>query len=226
MDAKIELENLKSTWATVEAKLDRNWKLNLKVIREGNLEKVRDKMKNLLRVKVITFTFYLIGGLCFAGFGIQHAAQWYMALTGGVFTLWAVLVCFTSVKEIELIMKLDYTAPVIELQRQLVTLRTTIIRYFRVGVWVFPLYMGWVIMAFQVFFGVDIIAVADQTWLYSQLGFTIVFMFPLALWMHSKLIPENADKKWMQRLLQGNGSQVAGAQAFLGEIREFEEEEQ
>ena len=37
-----------------------------------------------------------------------------------------------------------------------------------------------------------------------------------------KLAPKNADKKWMDRLLRSNGSQITDAIAFLKEIEDFE----
>jgi flavoprotein len=43
--------------------------------------------------------------------------------------------------------------------------------------------------------------------------------------MHRKLNPKNADKKWLNWLLQGSGSQVNEALEFLKEIDEFVEEE-
>lgn len=47
----------------------------------------------------------------------------------------------------------------------------------------------------------------------------------LALFIHHQLSSKNMDKKWLNWLLQGNGSQIGEALGFLKEIEEFEKEE-
>ena len=67
--------------------------------------------------------------------------------------------------------------------------------------------------------------IGDQSWIVGNLIFSVVAFGPAALWAHRKLSPKNAETKWMNSLLRGNGSQVTSAMAFINEIEEFEKED-
>lgn len=219
----ITLEDLKNTWAELDQKLDRNWKLNLELIRRTNLDKARKKIRSLIWVNALTLTFYLVATVLFVSFTIANLASIPLMVTGIVFGLWTLLICIAAVHEFELISKLDYSAPIPELQKKLSKIKLVIIRYLRLGVWIFPLYFGFIILFFKLLFGIDIVTHGDQNWIIGNLIFSVVVFVPLALWAHKKLSPVNAEKKWMNKLLRGNGSQITDALVLLDEIEEFEE---
>ncbi|MEQ9440391.1 MAG: hypothetical protein RIG62_15155 [Cyclobacteriaceae bacterium] len=222
----IELENLRTIWTGIDQKLDRNWKLNLKVIRQTNLNQVRRKMTQLIWVKGFTLAFYLLFTLLFAGFAVANWPIPHLVATGALFALWTLAVSVASIHELALVRSLDYAEPVTVLQKKLGQLRLTIISYLRLGVWVLPLNFGFIILFFKVLWGVDIVAVGDPAWMIGNIIFSIVVFVPLSLWLHRKLSPENAYKPWMNRVLGGNGSQITGALAFLKEIEKFERGEE
>jgi hypothetical protein len=114
--------------------------------------------------------------------------------------------------------------PVLQLQKRLMRIKTAIIKNLQIGVWMFPFYMAFVVWISELFFGIDFIAITDT----SALSWNFILsglLIPVVWWMHRKLNPKNADKKWLNWLLQGSGSQVNEALEFLKEIDEFVEEE-
>ncbi|MTI20987.1 hypothetical protein E1176_08130 [Fulvivirga sp. RKSG066] len=219
----MELEEIKSIWQSYEKKLDRNYQLNLELLRRTNLDKAKSKIRKLTWMTGITLAFYVMVTFFFVVFAIGNSSSIPIAASSGLLALWTLLISIAAVHELELISRLDYGAPVAELQKRLSHLKLVIIRYMRLAVWIFPLYMVFVVMFFKVIFGVDIVAVADTSWLLWQLP--VMFLFALgALWAHKKLSPKNAEKPWMNKLLSGNGSQITEALIFLKEIDEFERE--
>lgn len=218
----MELDNLQEIWQGLNQKLDRNWNLNLDIIRESKLDKVRHKMQQLVCIKALALAFYGGFGFFCVSFAATHWGTPHFVVTGIILGIWAFAITATAIHELTLILRLDYNAPVTALQKQLIALRLTIINYLRLAVWIFPLYFCFVILFFYLPFGVDIVAVGSKAWLISNGILSLVVFLPLTIWMHRKLRPENADKKWMQRLLKGNGSQVAEALHFLQEIERFE----
>ncbi len=121
-----------------------------------------------------------------------------------------------------MIIQVNYADSLPILQKRLIRARLAIIKYIRLGVWVFPLNFGFIILFFHFLFGVDIVAVGDRTWIIGNIIFNTIVFVPLAIWAHLKLSPKNADKKWMNRQFRGNGSQITDAIKFLDEIEDFE----
>jgi len=55
-------------------------------------------------------------------------------------------------------------------------------------------------------------------------GIVTILLEIISLLLLRALRPKNINKKWLNWLLQGSGSQVEEALGFLGQIREFEKE--
>ena len=218
----MELDNLKELWAGIDQKLDRNWQLNLEIIRRTNLDKARNKMRSLTWIISITLAFYILVTLFFVRFTVANWGNLQFMATGIVLGGWSVWICFASIRELNAISKIDYAAPITVLQKQLIDLKLMIIRTLRIVGWIFPFSFAFMILFFKVLFNVDIVAKAPMDWVIWNLIIYLVLFVPLSLWIHTKLHPRNANKKWMHKLLQGNGSQINDAVDFLKEIEDFE----
>jgi hypothetical protein len=83
---------------------------------------------------------------------------------------------------------------------------------------ILPFHMAFVVVINEILFNVDLIKVADPLWMIAQ---TLVLILP-TIWIYRNLSPKNAHKKWVNWLLQGNGSQINEAQNFINEIEKFE----
>lgn len=220
----MELEQLKTLWQGLDEKLDRNWKLNLELIKQSNLDKARKKMNSLIWLKGLEISFY---GAFTAVFVYMTVVNWPslgLAGTGIVFAIWTLSICIGAVHELVMITEIDYAEPVATLQKKLIRIRLAIIKYLRLAVWILPFYFGFVILFFKVLWNVDIVAVGDPDWIKWNLVIAVVLFLPLAIWMHIKLNPKNANKKWMHSLLRGMGSQINDALHLLDEVENFEKD--
>ncbi|MDX1630171.1 MAG: hypothetical protein R3345_15785 [Fulvivirga sp.] len=218
-----QIDEIKQLWSTYEEKLDRNYKLNLELLRRTNLDKAKSKIRNYTWITGITLAFYALVTLVLILFTIGNHESLPIALSSGILAAWTLLISIASVHELELISQIDYSLPITKLQKKLSHLKLVGIRYLRLLVWIFPLYMVFVVLFFKVIFGIDIVAVAETSWLLWQVPMMVLFTVG-ALWAYNKLSPKNAEKPWMNKLLKGNGSQIADALVFLKEIEKFEEE--
>ncbi len=219
-----ELEGIRELWLGFDQKLERNWKLNMELLKRGNLDKARSKMINLIWVKAIALAFYTSAMFFFLYFAISNWAVMHMAGAGFLLATWALSIIVASIHELDLISKIDFSEPVTASQKKLHQLRLTSIKYIRLGVWIAPLYFTFIILMFKLLWNIDIVAVGDSSWIQANIAFSILLV-PAAIWAHRKLRAKNAEKKWMNRLLAGNGSQINGALSFIAEIKEFEKEE-
>ena len=158
-------------------------------------------------------------------FSATYWGNWTLVVSGGILAVWSFIATASAIYQLQLIINLDYSKPVVQLQRKLMKLKTSIIKNLRLAGWVLPFYMAFVVVGFQVLFGVDIIREMESQVLIWN-GIVSVLLVFVSLWIHEKLSPKNADKDWLNWLIRGSGSQVNEALEFLKEIDEFEEEEE
>ena len=219
----MDISNVQQTWNRLEQDLEKINRLNLERLREVNLDRAQSKLKSLVWQQVITIAFYVLAGSYFLHFSVTHWENWHYLASGGILSAWSFIASASSVYQLQLILTIDYSMPVLQLQKQLMKIKTAIIKNLRIGVWMLPFYLAFVVWISNVLLGIDFIEVADE----SALAWNVilsVFLIPLAWWMHRKLNPKNTDKQWLNWLLQGSGSQVNEALVFLRKIDEFEKE--
>ena len=217
-----DLNNIQQLWSIHEKKLLQQWNINVDLLRKINIDKIERKMNRFIRIKVITLGFYILVAFLFIGFVGSSWPDPYLVISGFLLSLWAFSICYTSMQELKMSLAIDYADTVPGLQKHLLKLRSNIINFLRIVVWVLPLHLAFVIVFFDLVFGIHIVQVGNQTWLITQLLISVIVMIPLAIWLHKKLVPENADKKWMYNLLRGNGSQIIDSIQILEEIRNAE----
>ncbi|MGB3181747.1 MAG: hypothetical protein WBB45_10180 [Cyclobacteriaceae bacterium] len=218
-----DLNQLQQLWQDHESQLNRQWQLNRELLRGVHMNKMEKKLTGLIRIKAISLVLYALTVIFLMSFTASHLATPHLALAGSILAAWALIVCMASVHELRLLLTVDYTQPVRVLQKHLLGIRTAIIRYLRIGVWALPLNLAFVVVMFQLFFGVDIIRYGSDAWIMVQLLISLFIMVPLAVWLHRKLAPENADKHWMYRLLRGNGAQITDSLTLLEEVASLED---
>lgn len=198
-------------WSRHEQQLRKQVRINSDLLRKINMDKIEKKMRSLVRIKAIALSFYLLVGFLLIGYVVARWPEPVFVISGAILAVLAFTIVYTSAKELKLMLTIDYSATISQLQKQLLILRSTVIKYLRKLIWIFPLYMAFVVLFFDLIFGINIIQYGNKIWLLVQFCISIFIMIPLVVWMHKKLIPENAEKKWMRWILKGNGSQITEA---------------
>lgn len=216
--------DLQQAWARHERKLDQNRKLNLKLLRKVNLKNTRSKLKQLVWQNALTAIFYIFAALYFIKFTNDHWPVLHFLLSGMALAGWSGTIAYGAIKQLRLILMIDYSGPVTELQKKLSNIKIVIIKNLRLAGWALPFHIAFMVVAFEILFGIDIIRNSDSDWLMWN-GILALGFIGVAIFIHRKLSPANVDKKWINRLIQGSGSQVGEALEFLKEIEKFEKEE-
>jgi hypothetical protein len=213
-----ELDNLKKLWQEQEQKLEQSMALNLSLLKETKLDKAQNQLVSLIWMSSLTAAFYIAALWYFVFFAFHNLDNWHFVLAGGILTVWSGAIALGSILQLKSILTLDYAKPVAELQKQLQEIKFTIIRFLRLALMIIPFYLVFLEVIFQVMFNVDFVALMDPLWVILQ----PVVLLPIVIWLYIKLSPKNAEKKWMNWLLQGNGSQIKSAQNFIQEINQLQ----
>lgn len=216
----IDIQNL---WKQSEALLEENRKLNLTLLKEIRLDKAKSSLKRLFFLPISTLLFYNVVGFYAIYFAITNAEHWYFAFSGTIvafFSFW--LVC-TSINQLKLILSIDYTDAVVNIQKKLATLKVAIVQNLRVVAWLLPFgpFVGLFIC--KALFNIDVMTLLNFNMLIS-FGISTILLEIISLMLLNALQTKRINTKWLNFLLQGSGSQVNEALHYLKTIEDFQTE--
>ncbi|MEK6481119.1 hypothetical protein WJR50_26490 [Catalinimonas sp. 4WD22] len=219
----MELDEIKSIWSAYDKKLEQSWKLNLSLLRRTNLDKVKSKLRNLVFLHAFTLAFSILQIILLMYFVAVHADELHFLAAGTTLLVWSFMIAYSAADQLSKINEMDYSAPVMEIQKKLISIKLSIIKYLRLSILIIPLYIAHILFWFELLFDVDMYLVANQQWWVGQIIFTLVVMVPLTIWLYKKLSPKNVNKSWMKKLISGSGGkQIGEAFTLLDEIQRFE----
>ena len=127
MEARMELDELKHAWKTLDRRLEQQNALGLQLLRDGRLERARSGLRPLVWGQAIQMLIGGAGALLFAPIWIAYRHEPAVLLAGLVMHAYCLgLIAFGIVMQAK-IARIDYAAPVLAIQRQLLDLRRTYI---------------------------------------------------------------------------------------------------
>ncbi|HET7924339.1 MAG TPA: hypothetical protein VFL30_05535 [Rhodanobacteraceae bacterium] len=219
----MELDEMKNAWLALDRRLERQEALNLKSFREGRLDRLRASLRPMLIGRIVQIVFGALLAMTFAPFWIEHLATPHLAVIGASLHAYALMLIVGGARDIYLIRRIDYAAPVVEIQLRLAELRAWLLESAPVfGVAGCFIWVPFVLWAFMVLFGADIYAHAPEV-VYWLLASSAVCLIPMLLVL--RWVRRPGRSKWaalLERSIVPKG--VYKAQRFLDEITAFARE--
>jgi len=225
MESTMELDDFKQAWQTLDRRLERQNEINLRLYTEGKLEKARAGLRPLFWGQIAQLLFgllVLVAAVAFWTLPVPRESP--LLLTAGVVMhAYGVVVIVVSGITLGMAQNLDYTAPVVAIQKQLLRLRRAYIISGMVAglpwwlLWMLPLLMlaGW---------SGDAGAMA---WLQSFLpiGIGIGVAGLLGTWWFHRWSQHPSRPRLAKAMEDGlSGSSLRRAQRLLDELAQFERE--
>ncbi len=220
----MELDDFKLAWQTLDRRLERHNALNLQLLRDSRLERLRRGLRPLKWGQAVQILIGIAGALLFAPFWIAHRHEPALLASGLVMHLYCLaLIIFGAVIEGQ-IARINYAAPVLEIQCRLLRLR----RIYTVGgalflglPWWF-LYVPLMIVLVAIASGANLLHTAPS-FVYGGLAVGLLGLLASAgiyRWSHR---PERAR---LGRMLDDSmaGGSIRRAQRALDELARFEQE--
>lgn len=121
----MELDEMKLAWQGLDRRLEQQYALNLQLFRDGRLDKLQCGLRPLVRGQAIQMAIGVLGLLVLAPIWISHWRDPAVLVAGVVMHVYCVgLIIFGGVVQGQ-VARIDYGAPVLVIQRQLLKLRKT-----------------------------------------------------------------------------------------------------
>ena len=215
----MELDDLKAAWQTLDRRLEQQYALDFQIFKDGKISKVKSALRPLVVGQIVQIVSGILMLMVFAPFWFAHQRVPHLLLCGILLHVYSVLVIIFAGRDLHFILNLDFTVPVLQIQRQLAELR---MRRARVTLWVFGVTgcFIWIPLMLVIFkwLGVDVwVRSPFVVYIFIASGFvSLAFLLGLTWWGRA---PQRA-KAFED---SSAGRSVCRAQAVLDEIARFEQ---
>ena len=214
----MELDDFKTAWQTLDRRLEQQYALDLQIFKDGKISKVKSALRPLVVGQIVQIISGILMVMVFAQFWFVHQRVPHLLLCGILLHVYSVLVIIFAGRDLHFILNLDYTVPVLQIQRQLAELR---FRRARVTPWVFGvtgcfIWIPMMLVFFQ-WLDVDVWSRSPSlVYIFIASGFvSLAFLLGLMWWGKA---PQRA-KAFED---SSAGRSVCRAEAVLDEIARFE----
>ncbi|HEX7831291.1 MAG TPA: hypothetical protein VF787_16665 [Thermoanaerobaculia bacterium] len=216
----MELDDLKARWQDLDRKLDATLHLNTRLVRNSMLGRTESALRNLTWITSasIAMTFFVL--LAIGSFLADHILEVRFAAPALVLHISAIAMFAASIHELVTLRSVDYSAPVVSLQKKIETVRVSRIATTKWVLWLAPLlWLPMLIVFLKAILGIDLYAIASPAWLISNFVFGVLFLVAM-IWI-ARHVP--VQSPFMQRLLDDiAGRNVTRARAALEDVAAFE----
>ena len=227
MENIMELDELKNAWQALDRKLERQNAINLVLLKDDRTKKMRSSLRPLfwgqLAQLLFGLPFVLLASILWMRAGsVPLDLPWHVVLAGVFVHVYGVATIALAGSTMGLIRTIDYSSPVLGIQKQLSKLR----RFYIINGMItgLPWWFMWVpvLMVLAGLAGVDLYARAPSVvWIGMGVGFAgLLGTWWFHRWSRSPKRPKLA--KAMEDSVTGGS--LRNAQRIASEIAQFEKE--
>lgn len=217
----MELDDLKQAVATLDRGVAQLHDLGSASNKEQTLDRTRASLRPVLWEHAGQVALGVLVALAVGPFWWAHRAEPALLIAGLLLHVYAVLMIVLGSRVIVAVRTLDLDAPIVDIQRELASLRRSyVVTAFVIGL---PWWLLWIPLA-MVVFGFDLVSEASPLWLVTNLIFGILGIAG-TLWYHRHLWVGRPDSERRRGIEESvSGTSFRSAQRFLDEIARFERE--
>lgn len=221
----MELQEIKEIWRQYDEKLDKQVQVNMHLLRKIELDKTRSALRKLMVgpiLLIVTGTFMQV---VLGPFIFHHLALPQFAAPAILLELFAISMIVTSSLQLSIVAKIDYDAPIAEIQQTVEKLRvhrvygTTMYKLSSPLLWLPALIVG-----LKGVTDFDFYAHFDHAWIASNIAFGLALIV-LGIWLARRYVDQEIAWPWLKNLMEDiAGRNLAKARASLKEIEDFARE--
>lgn len=219
----MELDDLKAAWMRNDERLDDLLVVNRQLLRGSRMKRVHSSLTQLGRGIVATLIMDVTALILVGSFLGDHSGNAKLFLPALALHLAAIASLAATIRQLLLVRSIDGTAPVVDIQKTLLQLRTLRIRTTKWTFMIAPLlWVPLLIVSLRVL-GIDPYAVLSAKWLVANVIFGVVFLG--AVWTISRRYAGGFRSPFMQRLMDDiAGRSLLAASQDARDLAEFETE--
>lgn len=217
-----ELDDLKTTWQTLNRNLERQYSLNLHEFKERKVASFRSGFRPLVVGQIIQLICGVLLSIVSGSFWFDHIGVPHLMAYGISLHAYGVMWIAFAARDLFFISRVDYSAPVLTIQKQIAALRAW---HLRADLWfaISGCFM-WTPLMLVIFYklGADVWILKPQVvyWFIASSFVSLGLTYSLILW--SRRPGQEKLANYLE--VTSAGRTVNRAQAMLDEIAQFERE--
>lgn len=218
----MELDEMRQAWQALNKRFEQQQTFNLQMFRDDRADKARRRLRPLRWGQGIQIAAGVVLMFLAASFWIDHLDDLHLAAEGLLLHAYGLMLVVTAARNLYLQDRVDFAAPVVEIQKQLAALRQWRLReallYGITGcfVWIPLVLVLFALLGADVWADVPLVVAGFIASGVACLG----LMYGLIRW---SLLPGRARLR-MALMDSSIGRSVLGTQAMLDEIARFEKD--
>lgn len=220
----MELDELKLAWRSMEQRLDAAGQLGLQLYREDRTDRVRKTLRWLMAGQALQIAIWIAVVMVVAPFWIEHRAVPHLLVFGLVLHAYAVATIVGSALQLCVVARIDYSSPVLALQRRLTQLRT--LRIWSTLLLGLPWWLLWTVgfvVGVKHWMGIDLYATAPRL-VWANLAFGLAAL-AASVWFARHIARRARESGQPARFADDlAGHSLRRAIGQLGELARFERE--
>jgi hypothetical protein len=223
MDTTMELDDLKLAWQTLDRRLQEQNALGRQLLAGNRLDRARAQLRPLYLGQILQIVGGAALALLAAPFWIGHRDVPHLLIAGLTVHAYAIAMIVVAARTLYLLRCVDYSAPVLAIQKQLATLRDVHVRNgLIVGLAWWWLWIPLLMMALMGAFGADLYARAPSV---VVIGGAISMVGLAATWWLLRWARDPRRPRLARFVEDGvTGTSLRRAQTSLADIVAFEHE--
>ena len=221
----MELDELKQTWTEHARTLDRILSLNLLGLKTAQLDRTRSALGQFKAFRVFEILVGFAVLLWSGSYIADHITAPTLAIPALVLAASVLVAVIGNIRQLVLLGQISYADPVATIQRKLEEMKLHFLRTIRLMAFMLPLYMVYVVVGLNLFFGMDVLAQSNPAYLWANLLLSLIFIAP-AIWVFRNLSFKNIENPVIHALVHGSGGkEMIAAVEFLKALQKFEDED-
>lgn len=222
----MELDDLKQRWEDQDRKLGAALRLNTRLLQASVLGRAETSLRGLSRFLWFELLTDLLAVVFLGSFIANHVSEPRFLIPAAVLHLCFIGLLMAGVRQLVALKAVDYSEPIVVIQRRLESLRAERIRTVILTLVCAPLlWTPLMIVALKGLFGMDAYATFGALYLIANLLFGLL-LIALAVWISKRYEARMNRSPFVQSLMRDlAGKSLASAAAFLGSITDFEKDE-
>ncbi len=220
----MNFEDLQRQWATLDKKLETSIRLNTEVLRQTKLDTTKSALQRLVVFIWVEVLLTIPVVLVVGSFLANHYNQPAFFIPGLTLHISAIGLIGSCIYQLVMLRQLDFSAPVLNIQKKLESLRLHRIRATKWTFLLAPFLWTPLLIVFFKSLGVNVYATFDLTWITANLIFGLAVVVG-GLWISKRYGHRMGHIPWIQKLMNDlAGHSLNQALGALTTLAEFENE--
>ncbi len=219
---------IRREWRDRDQKLDAAIQLNNQLLRQTLIDKKLVEIKKIGFASALELVAWIPCVILFGVFNAQHFLDWKFFIPGLLLQIWVTVMPIISLRQRASLQAVDFSQPVVALQREIATLRMHRVMAFK---WAFLVgqviwWVPFIVVFFKGILGVNLYAQSDWLNYFMIVNIAVgVALIPIFIWLAQGISPRLQNASWFQKLIDGiAGRDMQAAKEFLHKLESFENE--